>query len=264
MNFKNYDTLRFSYSGRVLTVTIEGSGKANAINGRIHEELSRVFTDLQCDDDCDLIVLTGVGRVFCAGGDMEWFEEMIAEPGKFRAIAPEGKRIVSSLLDLEKPIICRLNGAAAGLGATLALLCDVIIAVEDAVIGDPHVKVGLVAGDGGAVIWPQLIGYAKAKELLMTGDMLSAQEAIDLGLINHVVLEEQLDAKVAEIANKILSNPRWAVRWTKSTVNITLREIAVKMMDAGLAYELISNTLEDRKEAVAAFKEKRPAKFSGE
>ena len=195
---------------------------------------------------------------------MEWFEEMIAEPGKFHAIAPEGKRIVSSLLDLEKPIICRLNGAAAGLGATIALLCDVIIAVEDAVIGDPHVKVGLVAGDGGAVIWPQLIGYAKAKELLMTGDMLSAQEAIDLGLINHVVLEEQLDAKVAEIANKILSNPRWAVRWTKSTVNITLREIAVKVMDAGLAYELISNTLEDRKEAIAAFKEKRPAKFSGE
>ena len=83
-------------------------------------------------------------------------------------------------------------------------------------------------------------------------------------MINHVVLEEQLDAKVAEIANKILSNPRWAVRWTKSTVNITLREIAVKVMDAGLAYELISNTLEDRKEAIAAFKEKRPAKFSGE
>lgn len=264
MKFNDYETLRFSYAGRVLTVTIEGAGKLNAVNGRMHEELSRVFIDMQCDEECDLVILTGAGSAFCAGGDMEWFEEMIAAPDRFRAIAHEGKRIASSLLDLEKPIICRLNGAAAGLGATIALLCDVIIAVEEAVIGDPHVKVGLVAGDGGAVIWPQLVGYAKAKELLMTGDMLSAQEAMDLGLINHVAAAEQLDAKVDEIAGKILSNPRWAVRWTKSAVNITLREIAVKVMDAGLAYELITNTLEDRKEAVAAFKEKRPAKFSGE
>ena len=236
----------------------------NAVNARMHEELGRVFLDLQKDEESDLIVLTGSGRAFCAGGDMDWFDDMIANPAKFRAIAPEGKRIVTTLLELEKPIICRLNGAAAGLGATIALLCDVIIASDKAVIGDPHVKVGLVAGDGGAVIWPQLIGFAKAKELLMTGDMLTGQQAMDLGLINYVVPADGLDAKVAELAGKILANPRWAVRWTKTAANITLREIAVKVMDAAIAYEAITNTLLDRKEAVAAFKEKRAPKFTGE
>ena len=195
---------------------------------------------------------------------MEWFDSMIEDPAKFRAIAPEAKRIVTSLLDLEKPIICRLNGAAAGLGATIALMCDVIVAVEHALIGDPHVKVGLVAGDGGAVIWPQLIGYAKARELLMTGDMLNAQEAKEAGLINHVVPSDRLDEKVREISNKILANPRWAVRWTKTVTNIPLREIAVKVMDAAMAYEMVTNILPDRKEAVAAFKEKRTPKFTGE
>ncbi|MDE0156874.1 MAG: enoyl-CoA hydratase/isomerase family protein [Gammaproteobacteria bacterium] len=256
--------MHFSYAGRVLTITIDGPGKANAVNGRMHEELARVFIDVQDDPDCDLIVLTGAGSAFCAGGDMEWFDSMIEDPAKFRAIAPEAKRIVTSLLDLEKPIICRLNGAAAGLGATIALMCDVIVAVEHALIGDPHVKVGLVAGDGGAVIWPQLIGYAKARELLMTGDMLNAQEAKEAGLINHVVPSDRLDEKVREISNKILANPRWAVRWTKTVTNIPLREIAVKVMDAAMAYEMVTNILPDRKEAVAAFKEKRTPKFTGE
>ena len=264
MEFKDYETLRFGYEGRVLTVTIDGPGPVNAVNARMHEELARVFVDLQCDDDSDLIILTGAGRAFCAGGDMAWFDEMIADPAKFRSIAPEGKRIVSTLLELEKPIICRLNGAAAGLGATIALFCDVIIASDNAVIGDPHVKVGLVAGDGGAVIWPQLVGFAKAKELLMTGDMLSGREAMDLGLINYAVPVDELDAKVAELVEKILANPKWAVRWTKTAANITLREISVKVMDAAIAYEAITNTMEDRKEAVAAFKEKRTPRFTGE
>ena len=130
-------------------------------------------------------------------------------------------------------------------------------------IGDPHVKVGLVAGDGGVVIWPQLIGFAKAKELLMTGDMLRAKEAMDMGLLNHVVAAEQIDAKVQDIANKILANPRWSVRWTKTVTNIPLRDIAVKIMDAAMGYEMVSNVLEDRAEAVAAFQEKRAPNFSG-
>jgi enoyl-CoA hydratase len=195
---------------------------------------------------------------------MDWFQEMIDDPRKFRAIGPDAKRIVFSLLDLEKPIICRLNGAAAGLGASIALLCDVIVASKEAVIGDPHVKVGLVAGDGGAVIWAQLIGYARAKEYLLTGRMLDAVKAAEIGLINYAVPREELDTKVAEIVAEIAANPRWAVRWTKTAINLPLKEIAHKVMDAALAYETLTNLSEDRQEAVRAFVEKRKPDFKGE
>ncbi|MBX3480339.1 MAG: enoyl-CoA hydratase/isomerase family protein [Caulobacter sp.] len=261
--FQNYSRFRFDRDGRILTVSITGNA-VNAVDAAMHDELARVFIELQADPDSDLIVLTGEGRAFCAGGDFDWFDEQIADPAEFRAIAHDAKRIVSTLLDLEKPIICRLNGAAAGLGATIALLCDVIIAEETAKIGDPHVKVGLVAGDGGAVIWPQLIGYARAKELLMTGDLIRADEAARMGLINYAVPADQLDAKVAEIAGKILGNPRWAVRWTKTIANIALKQIAVGASDAAVAYEMLSNMTADRKEAVDAFRERRKPNLTGE
>ena len=263
MQFENYHRLRFDYEGRVLTVTIEGNA-VNAVDAAMHEDLARVFADLQRDPDSDIIVLTGAGRAFCAGGDFDWFQEQINEPRKFRDIGHEAKRIVFSLLDLEKPIICRMNGAAAGLGATVALLCDVIVAEENAKIGDPHVKVGLVAGDGGAVIWPQLIGFARAKEFLMTGDLMTAKRAAEIGLVNYAVPAAELDAKVAEIVEKIAGNPRWAVRWSKAVVNIQLKDIANKLMDASIAYEMASNMTADRREAVAAFVEKRKPKLSGE
>ena len=252
MNFSGYQRLNFERRGRVLWVTID-AGKMNAVDFEMHEELARVFPELQRDPDSDLIVLTGAGRAFCAGGDMQWFQEMIDDPALFRGIANDAKSIVNGLLELEKPIVCRLNGAAAGLGASIALLCDVIIADEKAKIGDPHVKVGLVAGDGGAVIWPQLIGFARAKEMLLTGDMLDASEAAAMGLI-----------KVDQVVGKILGNPRWAVRWTKTAVNLVLRDIANRVMDAAIAYEVSSNTTRDRQEAVTAFVEKRAPDFSGE
>ncbi len=264
VNLDRYQRFIFTRSGRVLTASIRGPNPVNGVDARMHEELADVFVDLQRDPDSDLIVLTGDGRAFCAGGDMAWFDAQIADPWSFRDIAADAKRIITTLLDLEKPIICRLNGAAAGLGATLALLCDVIIADETARIGDPHVKVGLVAGDGGAVIWPQLVGYAKAKELLMTGDLLTAQEALALGLINHVASRETLDAKVAEMAGRILANPKWAVRWTKTVINTQLKALAATTNDAALAYEILSNMTRDRAEAVAAFKEKRTPRLTGE
>lgn len=263
MSFDGYQRMNFEHRGRVLWITID-AGPMNAVDFELHEELARVFYDAQDDDDSDVIVITGSGRAFCAGGDMDWFQEMIDEPSKFRGITVDAKRIVNSLLEMEKPIVCRLNGAAAGLGASVALLCDVIIADEKALIGDPHVKVGLVAGDGGAVIWPQLIGFARAKELLLTGDMIRASEAAAMGLINHAVPAAALDAKVDEIVGKIAGNPRWAVRWTKTAVNLVLRDIANKVMDAAIAYEISSNSTRDRQEAVTAFVEKRPPNYTGE
>jgi enoyl-CoA hydratase len=264
MQFHDYETLRFAYQGRVLRLTIAGKSRMNGVDAHMHEELARVFLDVQRDPDSDIVVLTGAGQAFCAGGDMTWFQDMIDDPAKFRALAPEAKRIITSLLELETPIVCRLNGAAAGLGASIALLCDIIVADETALIGDPHVKVGLVAGDGGSVIWPQLIGFARAKEMLLTGDMIRARDAVAMGLINHAVPADQLDAKVDEIVGKILGNPRWAVRWTKTAVNVTLRDIANKVNDAAIAYELLSNLMKDRQEAVSAFVEKRKPKYTGQ
>ena len=263
MKLDDYQRLKFEWRARVLWVTID-SGPMNAVDFELHEELAQVFYDVQADDGSDLIVLTGKGRAFCAGGDMDWFQEMIDDPSKFRGITVDAKRIVNGLLEMEKPIVCRLNGAAAGLGASIALLCDVIIADERAKIGDPHVKVGLVAGDGGAVIWPQLIGFARAKEMLLTGDMLRASEAAAMGLINYAVPADELDAKVDEMVGRITCNPRWAVRWTKTSVNLVLRDIANKVMDAAIAYEISSNSTRDRQEAVSAFVEKRAPNFTGE
>ena len=263
MPFDDYQRIAVSRRERILVLALD-NGKVNAVDGQMHRELARVFLDAQDDADSDLVILTGTGQAFCAGGDTAWFRRQIEDPRSFRAIAPEAKRIVTSLLELEKPLLCRLNGAAAGLGATIALMSDVIVAADTAVIGDPHIKVGLVAGDGGAIIWPQLIGFARAKELLLTGDLLPASEAARMGLINHAVPAAELDAKVDEIAAKILGNPRWAVRWTKTVANIPLRELAARLSDPAIAYEILTNLTEDRREAVDAFIERRTPQYGGE
>jgi enoyl-CoA hydratase len=247
----------------VLWVTLNRPEALNAIDDDFHHELSLVFDEINRDSLCDVVVLTGAGKAFCAGGNAAWMQTMIDDPSRFRAIAPAAKRIVFSLLELEKPIICRLNGAAAGLGATIALMCDVIIAADTAVIGDPHVKMGFVAGDGGAVIWPQLVGYARAKEFLMTGEMLSAERAERLGLINYVVPAAELDARVEAMAAKLAGGATWAIRWTKTVANIPLRRLAHELMDASIAYEMMTNLTADHQEAVHAFHEKRKPGFSG-
>ena len=260
--FSTYSRIHLTRQGRILTVALS-AGSVNAVDAAMHHELARVFTEAQDDADSDLIVLTGEGKAFCAGGDTTWFKLQIDEPKNFRAIVPEAKRIVSSLLDLEKPIICRFNGAAAGLGATIALLCDVVVAAENAVIGDPHVKVGLVAGDGGALIWPQLIGYAKAKRYLFTGDLLTAAEAERIGLISEVVPDADLDASVYGLAEHLAAGPLKAMNWTKVVANLPLKALFHAHFDAGVAYESMSNLSADHQEAVAAFREKRKPVFTG-
>src|SRR5690606_36637006 len=162
-----------------------------------------------------------------------------------------------------KPVVAKVNGHAVGLGATIALFCDVIFASTKASIGDPHVSVGYVAGDGVAIMWPQLIGYARAKELLMTGDLLPASRAAEIGLINHAVEPEGLDAAVVRFSERLAGGAVKAIRWTKMAVNIGLRQLAHSMMDASIAYESLSNTTADHREAVAAFREKRKPVITG-
>ena len=209
----------------------------------------------------DIVVLTGAGRAFSAGGDFNWFQDMIDDPRVWDKTRQEAKQIVFGLIDCEKPVIAKVNGHAMGLGATIALLSDVIFAAESARFADPHVGVGLVAGDGGAVIWPQLIGYARAKEYLMTGDAISASDAAGMGLINHVVADDQLDATVDAFADRLADGASQAIRYTKVSVNIGLRQLAHSIMDASIAYESMTNSTPDHQEAVSAFQEKRKPVF---
>lgn len=210
-----------------------------------------------------MVILTGAGETFSAGGDIPMMQKRIDDPELFNRKNLEMKQMIFGLLDLEKPVIARINGDCIGLGATLALMCDIMIAVDTARFCDPHVKMGYVAGDGGAVIWPQLIGYAKAKEYLLTGDMLDAVEAERIGLINHAVPRDQLDAKVNTLAEKLARGSNKAIKWTKTSMNIPLRQLAHSMMDASLAYEALTNIGPDHQEAVTAFQEKRKPDFRG-
>jgi len=260
MNQQDYKAITFSRRGRVLTLTMNRPDSLNAVNAVLHEELSRVFTDAAKDPDSDVIVLTGAGRAFCAGGDVDWMQDAIDNPDSFETTVAEAKAIVFSLIDCEKPTIARINGPAVGLGATIALFCDVSFAAEKAIIADPHVSIGMVAGDGGAVIWPQLIGFARAKEFLLTGDPIAAPRAAEIGLINHAVPAEQLDAAVDAFADRLAGGAMKAIRWSKVTTNIALRQLAVAMMDTGLAYEALTNVSADHQRLVTEFREKSAAR----
>ncbi|SEO67233.1 enoyl-CoA hydratase [Salinihabitans flavidus] len=262
--FDDYETITFSREGRILTITLNLPESLNSVNAKLHSELSRVFSDANDDPESDIVVLTGAGRAFCAGGDVDWMQDAIDTPSNFEITATEAKRILFSQLDLEKPLICRMNGHALGLGASVALSCDVVIASEKAKIGDPHVSIGLVAGDGGAFLWPQMIGFGRAREYLMTGDPIPATDAAQMGLISRAVPVENLDEAAYGLARRLAGGAIKAIRWTKITANLPLKALVHASMDAGIAYEMMSNLSRDHAEAVAAFREKRKPEFTGE
>jgi len=264
MDYDHYRAIDFRRDQAVLHVTLNRPDTLNAIDDDLDEDLSHLFEDIAGDRDTRVVVLTGAGRAFSAGGDIESMQQLIDEPQRFLNGIARGKRLIFSLLDCPQPVIAKINGPAMGLGATLALFCDVSFATREALIGDPHVKVGFVAGDGGAVIWPQLIGYARAKEYLLTGKSLTGEEAARIGLINHAVAAGELDGAVDEFAQRLARGAARAIQWTKLAINIGLKQLAHSILDASFAYEALSNQTTDHREAVDAFREKRKPRFTGE
>jgi enoyl-CoA hydratase len=256
-----FETIALARSGRLLTITLNRPDVLNAVNEQMHSDLEQVFAFVADDEESDVLVLTGAGRAFSAGGDLTYLAETARHPERFDVDVRRAKRIVYTILDLEKPLVCKMNGHAVGLGATIALLCDVVFAAEHAKIGDPHVNVGLVAGDGGAFIWPQRIGYARAKEYLMTGELVPAPRAEQIGLINHCLPAAELDAAVDSFCQRLLNGSRNAIRWTKVTANLELKRIAHAVMDAGIAYEAVTIRSADHREAVDALQNKRTPVF---
>jgi enoyl-CoA hydratase len=257
-----YSAIALTRKGRLLTITLNQPDTLNAVNPVMHAELAEVFTFAATDPHSDVVVLTGAGRAFSAGGDVKKAPtDTPADPHMIDNELRLAKRIVFAILDMEKPLVCRLNGHAVGLGATLALFCDVVFAAETAKIGDPHVAVGLVAGDGGAVIWPQRIGFGLAKEFLLTGELLTAKRAQEIGLINHCLPLAELDAAVDAFCDKLLQGAPDAIRWTKVLINLELKRIATAAMDAGIAYEGITVRSADHREAIKALQENRKPVF---
>jgi enoyl-CoA hydratase len=250
--------------GDILRVTLNMPEKRNAMAAAAQLELGRIFTDITDDPAVRCVVLTGAGQSFSVGGDLPKMQHKIDHPIEFFHAIPNSKRIVNSMLDCPKPIVCRLNGDAIGLGCTVALLCDIVIADDEAKIGDPHVRVGLVAGDGGAVIWPQLIGFARARRYLLTGDLLTGREAASIGLITMSVPADQLDAEVEKWAARLAAGASTSIAGTKIAINAALKQLAATGIDLGMAYEGLSNSSVDHQEAVRAFVDKRKPKFIGE
>ena len=261
--FEAYEHLQFTRRGRVLTVTMNRPEVKNAANIRMHRELSTVFGDVARDPDSDIVVLTGAGDAFSSGGDIRSMRDKIADRTLWNDTVDEARRLFYSVLDLDKPLIARINGAATGLGATLAVYADIAIAADTAVIGDPHVKVGLAAGDGGALMWPMLIGFQRAKELLFLGDNIDAVEAARLGLITHAVPAAELDARVDALVERLLKLPPVALKGTKKAINHTLKQLALATFEYGVSLETQSQLTHDHAEAVEAFIARRPPVFTG-
>lgn len=264
MNYDHYRHLKIVQDGPILRVILNKPERSNALDGETQMELGRIFIDISHDPKVRCVVLAAEGKYFSVGGDLPKMQQKIDHPAMFFHGIPNSKYIVQSMLDCPKPIVCRLNGDAVGLGATLALMCDFVIAADTARLGDPHVKVGLVAGDGGALIWPQLIGFARARRYLLTGDLITGKEAAEIGLVTFSVPLEDLDAETDKWVDRLARGATTSISGTKLAINAALKMIASTQMDLGMAYEGLSNISADHQEAVSAFTEKRKPNFSGD
>ena len=256
-----FEHLRVESDGDVTVVTIDRP-PLNAIDGTLHADLCRLVGWLRDEPPARTVVLTGAGDHFSAGGDFAWFSEL-EDLEALEELRRAGKQLIWDLLDVEVPVIAAVNGPAMGLAATLVLLCDAVFMAEEASIGDPHVRVGIVAGDGGTAIWPLAVGPALAKRYLLTGDAVSATEALRLGLATHVVAASELREEAVAFARRLAAGAPLAIRYTKLAVNKWVKEALNVAFDVATAYEVVTMQSVDHREALAAWRERRPPRFEG-
>jgi enoyl-CoA hydratase len=263
MSDPSFEALRLERIDSVLRVTIDHPrSQLNTVDETLHSELTRLFGQLRGETDARAVVLTGRGKAFSAGGDFAWFPHL-RESGPLEALRRDAKRLIWDLLDVEIPIVAAVNGHAVGLGASIALFCDAVFMADTATISDPHVRVGLVAGDGGAVIWPLALGPARAKRYLLTGDALTAAEAERCGLATHVVQAGALQEEALAFARRLAEGAPLAIRSTKMSVNKLLKDALNVAFDTSAALELVTFRSHDHAEAVTAINEKRKPRFEG-
>lgn len=258
------ETLTLAVEGSVAEVTLTRPEVLNRFDFDLHRELTEVLLELRGRSELRAVVLASSGKVFSAGGDFELMLACRSDTALRARTVDEGRLLFSLLVDLPVPVVAALQGDAIGLGATVALACDAVVASRTARISDPHVAVGLVAGDGGCVVWPQAAGILRAKRHLLTGDPLPAADAFAMGLVTDLVdgPDEVLPAARA-LADRITGLPPLAVQGTKRALNRVLQQRAGEVLDLSFSLEAAAMCSDDLVEAIAAFRERRAPTYTG-
>jgi enoyl-CoA hydratase len=265
-DYSRYSALKLDLAEGIMTVTLSNPAKKNAATPKMSEELTTIWEDLSLDPAVKVIILTGEGKEFCSGVDLS------TQPDRFsgqrtsspvNTVTRSARKHVMGILDCEKPTLAKVRGVAYGMGVNMALACDMVFAAEGARLCDSHVKMGMVAGDGGVLLWPLAVGIHRAKEYLMTGDPVPANVAAEIGLVNRCLPDDELDGYVQSLAEKLRDLPPHAVNYTKMTLNFALKQMTASAFEASLAYEIYTMGMGDFKEATNAFLEKRKGVFQG-
>lgn len=246
--------------GGVVVVTIVGRDKVNSLDAQDHAELADVWKHLAEEDEARVIVVTGQGSSFCAGGNAAMEKDAAGNHAAIYRLFKEARDLVFNMIDCELPIISAINGPCAGAGLAVALLADVSIIGEDVALTDGHTKIGIAAGDHAAMIWPLLCGMARAKYLLLTSNRVSGRYAADVGLVSRAVPREDVLPEALTIARQMAAGPQLALRWTKRSMNSWLR-LAGPTFESSLAMEMLGLFGPDFREGIEAFIAKRPAEF---
>ncbi|OPX12704.1 enoyl-CoA hydratase/isomerase family protein [Mycobacterium sp. AT1] len=224
--------------GGLRIITLNRPEELNAVNDDLHVGLAKVWAALDEDADARAAVITGAGRAFSAGGDFNYLNELRSDDALRQKTIKHGRELVIGMVRCRIPVIAAVNGPAVGLGCSLAALSDVVYIAETAFFADPHVQIGLVAADGGPLVWPSQIGLLQAKEFALTGVRIKAQRAVDLGLANHVVADPLTEAIAC--AKKIMGLPQQAVEATKRLMNIQLEKSVMASLDYANLAEYVS------------------------
>ncbi len=253
-----HDTLKVSTDDFVTTVTLSRPERLNALNHQLADELYEVLHACDQNDDTRVLIITGEGRGFSAGADLKDRGGANDSPSNAPTL---GERLYQALVDIEKPVIAAINGVAVGGGCTLTLLCDIRVAAESAKFQLPFTKLGLSAELGSTYLLPRLLGMGKAMELVLTSKMIDAKEALDIGLVNQVVADDELLSTATEMARQIASFPPVSVRMNKAGLKLGA-DMAGQFRYENMALNILHKT-DDAKEAAAAFREKRDPVFTG-
>jgi enoyl-CoA hydratase len=233
--------------GPVRTVFLNRPDALNAVNSGMHFGLANVWRQLAMDPDARVVIVTGRGRAFSAGGDLTWITSFLDDPVARAESLREGAQIITEMLRFPLPVIAAINGPAVGLGCSIALLCDIVLVSEDAHFADPHVPVGLVAGDGGAALWPLLTPIMRSREYLFTGDPIPPELAVEIGLATRVCKAAELHDEALRLAERLAKLPAEALRGTKQVVNMHLSQALSGALQSGFAAEAHSMESEEHR-----------------